>query len=189
MKPLSRSPEMRQRGPQHPRLFVPGGNIPVAELGVQDRPLLGPKTVQRLEGLEPFVAVRRIPLVRLDQRGVRVQRRRRRRLVCLNAAEQRLIDLPQAAELLRHVRNDRGDGFRRGTVVKPLQPCRSGGRLPAGRSTVFRQPASRPISSLRDAWSVITRRLRSQLRRTIASLGLGSRMAWMKERERAWPKK
>ena len=121
---------MRQRGLQHPQLLVPGGNIPVAELRVQDRALLSPETVQRLIGLEPFVAVQRIPLVGLDQRGVHVQRRRRRGLVCLNAAEQRLIDLPQAAELLRHVRNDRGAGdrFRHGRVVKPLQPRRGGRR-------------------------------------------------------------
>ncbi len=36
---------MRQRGLQYPQLFVPGGNIPVAELGVQDRALLSPTGV------------------------------------------------------------------------------------------------------------------------------------------------
>jgi hypothetical protein len=79
---------------------------------------------------EPFVAVQRIPLVRLDQRGVRVQRRRRRGLVRLNAAEQRLIHLPQAVELLRHLHNDRAasHGFRRRGVVKPLQPRRGARR-------------------------------------------------------------
>ena len=51
---------------------------------MHDQALLGPPGIERLIGLEVLVAVQRRPLVRLNERGVHVERRLRRRMLRLN---------------------------------------------------------------------------------------------------------
>ena len=108
------------------QLLVPGGHVAVAELRIEHRALFRPPAVQRLIRLEPLVAEQRVALVRLDQRRVHVQRRRRRGLVLLHEAQQRLVHPPQAAQCLRHRRNERRSRhrLRRRRIMEPLQPAR-----------------------------------------------------------------
>src|SRR5208337_919026 len=59
------------------------GAPPLRERAIAHAPL-GPPGIERLIGLEVLVAVQRRPLVRLNQRGVHVERRLRRRMLRLN---------------------------------------------------------------------------------------------------------
>ena len=118
---------------------------------MQHHALFRPPAVQRLVRLEPLVAVQRFALVGFDQRGVHVQGRHRHPPVRLEEPEQRLVDLPQAADWFGQRRDERrcraagaGRPRRRGTgPASPPSPratarraagaCASAPAAPGGR--------------------------------------------------------
>src|SRR5271166_686605 len=126
---------------ENAQLLVPGRNIAVAELRMHDQALLRPPGVERLIGLEALVTVQRLTLVRLDQRGVHVERRLRRRALRLNRPQKLAVHPPQAGHARARRRDERPSGFpprllagivksrkpsprrmRRGQRARPLPP-------------------------------------------------------------------
>jgi len=74
-----------------------GGNVAVPELRVKEKPLLGPKSVQRLVGLKSFVREQSFLLLRYDERGVHVESGCPDRISFLDGGGEVCIDLLEGA--------------------------------------------------------------------------------------------
>src|SRR5271157_4441210 len=155
---------------ENAQLLMPRRHVAVAELRMHDQALLGPPAVERLIGLEVLVAVQRRPLVRLNQRGVHVERRLRRRMLRLNRLQKIAVHPPQARHALARRRDERPSGLpprllagivkprkpparrmRRGQRARPLPPPapRLGPPLPPSAPVRVRRPHQPAQSAVR----------------------------------------
>src|SRR5208337_646218 len=153
---------------ENAQLLMPRRHVAVAELRMHNQALLGPPAIERLIGLEVLVAVQRRPLVRLNERGVHVERRLRRRMLRLNRLQKIAVHPPQARHALVRRRDERPSGFpprllagivkprkpparrmRRGQRARPLPPHFAAPRRAAPAECARARPPPAPAGTVR----------------------------------------
>ena len=134
---------------EYPKLLIAGRDVPVPELRVEDKLLLGPPNIERLIGFVSLVGEQGVFFLRFYERGVHIEGSFRLRTVFLDGCDEVPVYLHESLEVLVG-RRDEGFAllallFFLGVVEGCKEP-EYGGRGRDGRMMLL-SPASFLISS------------------------------------------